>query len=164
MEKSNKMYWIYIVIGALLVIAGCIMIYLKTNDNGSELLWTNESYNPETVHRVLLEDDNLYVDDELIAQDIQKYIDVTLGSDVCEGNRFIVLLMNDSTISSLSIDYLSCSDTVAYQENINNLKNITNIYSKLSSAATTYEPAFYDVYAVDENNNEYLITDYLLEQ
>ena len=160
MENNDKIRYISIIFGAILLLVGCIAIYIKIQDSKEKLLWSNEAYSDD-IYNVTLNGDKLYINDELIAENIDKYIDVTLGADICEGNRYLVFLMKDATISSLSIDSLSCANEISYEENIGGYKKITDIYSKLKSEENLYEPAFYDVYAVDHIGNEYFITDYI---
>lgn len=170
MKTQLKDKNVKIILAGIILLIVCIAVFLgvnskkedtKKDENKSENVMIWDKTSGDTKHTVELKKETLYVDGEEIAKNIKKYYDVTIGGDGCEGNRHIIFILDDGSVTSLNIDDLSCSNEVTYTEDINNLRNIKEITTIKSEDATENTPAKYEVYAKDNNNEEYLITEYL---
>lgn len=111
------------------------------------------------MYKIILKGNQVLVNDSVVLENVSKHFDVKLGSNICEGNRYLIFITSDVTISALSIDNLSCADEMEIKNNIGNLSNVTDIYLKETSSVEDVL-VFNDIYAKtydgDINITEYL--------
>ncbi len=98
---------------------------------------------------------------KVIASDIDEYYDYHYGtSSICEGNRVLIFVANKKIVSSLSVDELSCDNTIKVKNDFSKV----GIFSKLvqkSKFNNEYEPLNYSIYAINSaNGSELDITSY----
>lgn len=124
-----------------------------------EMVWTNREPGKEVVYDVFLKDKQLYVNEKIVDEKIKEYITVQLGSDVCLGNTYVILLKEDNTIGALSLDGLVCSNEVRYNEKVDDLVNVKKIYSEKIDEET--DVVHNAVYADTSETSKIDISDYL---
>ena len=127
-----------------------------------EMIWSNREPGTEIVYDVFLKENKLYVNEKIVEENIKTYLKVTLGSDICLGDSYVVVLKKDNTVGALSLDSLVCGNEVQYNEKVNNLENVQKIYSEKASEEMGIE--FYNVFADTTSSNKINIRDYLSDK
>lgn len=127
-----------------------------------QVLWNNKQNEPEDgiIYEVYIQNNGIYLNENLIANNIKDHLNVRLGSDVCEGNFFIVYIKEDNTVGAISIDNLVCGVDLEYIVNIDEIQNVKKIYSELKASEEGID--FYNVYVDTDTENKIDINDYLL--
>lgn len=97
-------------------------------------------------------------DNKSIVSNVKSYLLVQAGqSDVCEGNKRLLFVLNDGTVSSLNIDSLVCGKKLEVKNKIANLNNVVAIRDSLEKSGTN-EPENHVIYAQTSDSKEYNIT------
>lgn len=100
--------------------------------------------------------------DQVIENKVVKYFIVNVGmTDVGIGEE-LVFIKEDGNITSVSLDRLLIANEVKINKSYT-LKNITEVYDKVTTPATEYEPAGYSVFAKDIDGKETDITNLVEE-
>lgn len=95
--------------------------------------------------------------DQVIESKVVKYFIVNVGMAGVGDNRELVFIKEDGTITSVSLGHLLMSCEVKLNKSYT-LKNITEVYDKVTTPATEYEPAEYNVFVKDIDGIETDIT------
>ena len=93
-----------------------------------------------------------------IVSNVKTYLLVQAGqSDVCEGNKRLLFVLNDGTVSSLNIDSLVCGKKLVVDNKLANLNNVVAIRDSLENSGVN-EPENHYIYAQTSDSKEYNIT------
>lgn len=127
-----------------------------------QVLWDNKKSEPEEgkIHEIYIQNNGIYLNEKLIANNIKDHLNVRLGSDICEGNFFIVYIKENNTVGAISIDNLVCGVDLEYIVNIDEIQNINKIYKELKASEEGID--FYSVYVDTDTENKIEINNYLL--
>lgn len=94
---------------------------------------------------------------QVIEAKVVKYFIVDLGMSDVGDSRELVFIKEDGTITSISLGVLLINCEVKINK-YNTLKNITEVYNKVTKPATEYELAGYSVFVKDIDGKEADIT------
>lgn len=95
--------------------------------------------------------------DQVIESKVVKYFIVNVGMSDVGDSRELVFIKEDGTITSISLGHLLISNEVKINKSYT-LKNITEVYDKVTTPTTEYEPAGYSVFVKDIEGKETNIT------
>ena len=184
MEGNGKFLVITNVLTIILIVGlGVLLVFTnlkddKTSDKcvtekqeekveSNDILVYSSSYED---YKLYLTDNNVVklvsteLDNKNIAENIASSYTIYAGmSNLCEGNRWLIMVDNEHKFTALSIDSLVCSNeikTINVSDELNkkNLTNTSVIYDT-KSFTNEFEPRNYQVYALDEDGNSVEITD-----
>lgn len=108
-------------------------------------------------------EDRKDITNELLENQVVKYFIVDVGRRDTGFGQNIVFLKEDGSISTVSLDTLLLLNKIDVVKNVGSLKNIVDVYSKVTTPATEFEPAGYSVYAKDIDGKETDISSFMEE-
>lgn len=103
------------------------------------------------------------IENELLESQVVKYFIVNVSRADVGDNRELIFIKEDGTISTISFGKLLILNEVKVNKNFGSLKNIVDVYDKVTTPATEYEPPAYGVFVKDIAGNEIDITNLILD-
>lgn len=100
--------------------------------------------------------------DQVIENKVVKYFIVNVGKTDVGDSRELVFIKEDGTITSVSLGHLLIANEIKINKSYI-LKNVTEVYDKVTTPATEYEPAGHSVFAKDIDGKETDITNLVEE-
>lgn len=95
--------------------------------------------------------------DQVIESKVVKYFVVNVGMSDVGDSRELVFIKEDGTVTSVALGRLLIANEVKINKSYT-LNSITEVYDKVTTPATEYEPAGYSVFAKDIDGAEVDIT------